>query len=440
MPGHALVHAGGVAVLLHRLRLGVGVLQRLAVVGAELRVERRVLVLAQPRQHAEAREDRQRLGRAGRLAQRAVGQQLAVDLRLLGGAEAVRHLDHADAVEERLVVLVGLELLPLGLVGVGDDDALIGHGADVLGADVRAFLRRGQQRVQHLDRRLEHLDELEDALGRAVQPARVAVGVGVVLAQVLELADVELADEARDVLVVLVPGLGLGHADLAQPRGIELHHLELRDVALELLQAPDRPGRHQPGEQPPRDVVLVLEQVAEALAVEEAERRFEDRADLVAGLQDVDRLLLDQLLQDLGERRLAAADRPEQVEDLLALLEPLARVPEEADHPLDRLLGAVEVGEGLVALDRAVEEDPAQPLVMAGVDQLGLADRRHHPFRGGGPHRRVVSTPEQVVLQQHLFDLGPVVGFCIPGEYVHLAQSCSCFRCPAPSLRSATAR
>ena len=100
-----------------------------------------------------------------------------------------------------------------------------------------------------------------------------------------------------------------------------------------------------------------------------------------------------------------------------------------------RLLGAVEVGEGLVALDRAVEEDPAEPLVVAGVDQLGLADRRHHPFRGGGPHARVVPTPEQVVLQQHLLDPGQVVAFCKAGEYVHLAQSCSCSRCPAPSLR-----
>ena len=42
------------------------------------------------------------------------------------------------------------------------------------GADVVAFLRRRQQRVQHLDRRLEHLDEFEHALVGAVEPARIA--------------------------------------------------------------------------------------------------------------------------------------------------------------------------------------------------------------------------------------------------------------------------
>ena len=56
-----------------------------------------------------------------------------------------------------------------------------GNGADILGADVVALLRRRQQRMQHLDRRLEHFDEFEDALVGAVQAARIAVGVGIVL-------------------------------------------------------------------------------------------------------------------------------------------------------------------------------------------------------------------------------------------------------------------
>ena len=101
------------------------------------------------------------------------------------------------------------------------DDALVGDAADVLGAGVVALLRRGQQRMQHLDRRLEHLDEFQQALRRAVEPAREGIGVGIVLAEDLELADVDLADEARDVLVVLVARLGLGDADLLQPRGLQ---------------------------------------------------------------------------------------------------------------------------------------------------------------------------------------------------------------------------
>jgi len=33
----------------------------------------------------------------------------------------------------------------------------------------------------------------------------------------LELADIELADQRRDILIVLVSGFGLGDADLPQP-------------------------------------------------------------------------------------------------------------------------------------------------------------------------------------------------------------------------------
>ena len=279
---------------------------------------------------------------------------------LLGDAQAVGNLDHADAVEERLVVLVGAEALPLALVGVGDDQALIGHRADVLGADVGAVLRGGQERVQHLERRLEHLDELEHALRRAVEAARVGVGVGVVLAEVLELADVDLADQRGDVLVVLVAGLGLGHADLAQLRGMQLDDGELRDVAAELVEPLHRPGRHVAHQQALRDAVAVLEHAAHRGRIEQAERAFEDRADAVVGRQHVDRALLHQVLEPVGERRLAAADRTQQVEDLLLLLEALRGVAEEADDALDRLLEAVEILEGRIDLQRPVHEDPAE--------------------------------------------------------------------------------
>ena len=180
-------------------------------------------------------------------------EQLLVDLLLLRDAQAVRHLDHADAIEERLVGAVGAEALPLAFVRVRDDDALVRHRADVLGADVRAILRRRQQRMQHLQRRLEHLDELEQTLRRAVEAARVGVGIGVVLAVVLELADVDLADQGRDILVVLVAGLGLGDADLAQLRGIELDDGELGDVAAELVEPLHRPWRDEAAEHARRE-------------------------------------------------------------------------------------------------------------------------------------------------------------------------------------------
>jgi hypothetical protein len=105
---------------------------------------------------------------------------------------------------------------------VGQHHAVEGDRAEALGALVVAFLGGGQQRVQHLDRRLEHLDEFHQALVGQAQAARVAVGVGVVLGEFLQLADVDLADQRGDVLVVLVARLGLGDADLVSTDGQRL--------------------------------------------------------------------------------------------------------------------------------------------------------------------------------------------------------------------------
>ena len=323
-------------------------------------------------------------------------------LLLLGHPQAVGHLDDVDAVDEGFVVLVGLEGLPLGLVRVGQDHARERDRADVLGADIVALLRRGEQGVQHLDRRLEHLDEFEDALVRPVEAARVGVGVGIVLRERLELADVDLADERGDVLVVLVAGLGLGDADLAQARGPDLDDLELRDVAAELVEALQGPGAHQAGEAAPRDAVALLELGAHRLGIEQAERALEDRADLVAGLQHVDRVGLHQRLEALGEGGLAAADGAEQVEDLLALLEPLRRVAEERDDALDRLLHAVEFGEGGVDPDRPVHEDAAEARILRRVHEFRLADRLEDALGGGGVHQRIVAAGLEIFGEAHL--------------------------------------
>ena len=77
---------------------------------------------------------------------------------------------------------------------MGQDQALERDRREALGALEVAFLGRRQQRVQHLDRGLEHLDELEQALVGQAQAAGVAVGIRIVLRQRLELADVDLAD------------------------------------------------------------------------------------------------------------------------------------------------------------------------------------------------------------------------------------------------------
>ena len=76
---------------------------------------------------------------------------------------------------------------------------------------------------------------------------------------------------------------------------------------------------------------------------------------LVVGLEDIDRMHLHQRLEALRQRGfLPPPTGPKQVEDLLALLQPLRRVAEEGDDALDRLLHAVEFGEGGIDADGAV--------------------------------------------------------------------------------------
>ncbi len=60
-------------------------------------------------------------------------------------------------------------------------------------------------------------------------------------------------------------------------------------------------------------------------------------------------MLLHQILEALGERGLAAADRSQQIKNLPLFLEALRCMFEVAHDPLDRVLHAVEAFEGAVA-------------------------------------------------------------------------------------------
>ncbi len=299
---HSFVDAARVFIFLNAARLGVGLLQAFTIVNPHLGKQRGIIVLAQTRHHRETRQSLQCRRRARRGRQLGARDQLLVDLLLFRDPQAIRNLDDADTVDEGLVVLVGLEALPLGLVRMRQHDAGEGDRADVLGADVVAFLRRRQKRMQHLDRRLEHLDEFEDALVGAVQAAGIAVGVGIVLGVGFQLADVDLADQRRDVLVIFVAGFGLGDRDLAQPRRLDLGDAELRDVAAERLEPLVAPRAHQPGEPAARNAVFFLDHRPEMLGIEQAERTFEHRAQFVAGFQHIDRMNFHQRFQPLGER------------------------------------------------------------------------------------------------------------------------------------------
>ena len=63
-----------------------------------------------------------------------------------------------------------------------------------------------------------------------------------------------------------------------------------------------------------------------------------------------------QCLEPLGDRRLAAAHRAQQVEDLLLLLKSLGGMSEVTDDLLDRVFHAVELGERGIDLDDLVGE------------------------------------------------------------------------------------
>src|SRR6516164_10395022 len=101
--------------------------------------------------------------------------------------------------------------------------------------------------MQHLDRRFEHLDEFQQTLVGTIEATGIAVGVGIILGKGLELTNIDLTNQRRDILVVLVARLGLGNGDLPQARRLDLYDAKLRDVAAEPFKPLETPWTHQPG-------------------------------------------------------------------------------------------------------------------------------------------------------------------------------------------------
>src|SRR5690606_28541661 len=82
-----------------------------------------------------------------------------------------------------------------------------------------------------------------------------------------------------------------------------------------------------------------------------------------------------------------------------------------AHDPFDRVFHSGEIGESGVNLYRTVGEDTRKPLVLAGIDESGLAYRVHHPLRGSGIHGWVVAVCQQVFLQANRLPLCAGVDF-----------------------------
>jgi hypothetical protein len=417
---HAFVHTGVVAVLLVALGARVGVLQVFTVVDQHLGIQAAVLGFLQPREHGKLAHHLQRARRAGGLGQRRVAQELLVDLDLFADAQAVGHLDDVDAVEEGFVVLVVAEGLPLAFVAVRQHDAVKGNRAKAFGALEVAFLRGRQQRVQHLDRRLEHLHEFQQPLVGQAQAAAVAVGIRVVLRIGFELADVDLAHEAGDVLVVLVARLGLADAHLLEDAGVALDDLELADVAAKLFQPLDGPGAQDAVEVAARDAVFTFENGAVFGRVKQAQRRFVHRA----ALDGVEGHVLHQQLQPLGDAALAAAHRAQQIQDLLLFFQALRGVAEVAHHLFDGVFHAVELGKGWVDLDHLVGKQAAHARVVARVHALRLANGAEHALGGRGVGQGVALALGEVVLQRELFFARALVARFEMADHIHAGLRC----------------
>ena len=120
------------------------------------------------------------------------------------------------------------------------------------------------------------------------------------------------------------------------------------------------------------------------------------------GGDQVARDTVHQRLQPLGEGGLAAADRTQEIEDLLAFLQPLRGMPEEADDTLDRLFHAVEFAEGRVCANGAIHKDPAEARILRGIHHLRLADRGEQTLGRGGIHHRVAAASFEIFGQRHL--------------------------------------
>ncbi|MNT18444.1 hypothetical protein D3C72_1536550 [compost metagenome] len=181
------------------------------------------------------------------------------------------------------------------------------------------------------------------------------------------------------------------------------------------MQALDRPWRGDGVQVAHRNAVVLFEDLAVFLRREQAQRRLMDRR----SLERVNGDLLHQRLELLRERGLAAARRPEQIQDLLALFQTLRRVLEERDDLLDRVLHAVEIAEGRIDADDLVEEQPGQPRIVVGIHQFWLADRGEHALGGGRVGSGILLADLQIFLDGVFLFLAGFEARSVMAENVH---------------------
>src|SRR4030095_5548151 len=305
-------------------------------------------------------------------AEVGVTDDLLVDLHLLRQPEVVRHLDHHDAVEDGLVGVVGLELLPLRLVRVRHDARVDIHHAMAARRGDDLLLRGRDHRVQVRGLVLKDRYELDLAAIADVEGAVQVEDSRVALAVQVELRDVLAADQDGRVLVVRIDGRYDADADAVTLRELARDDRELLVAGAELLLEAEAAHRAEVALDVDAEHLLeLLPQVAR----EEVQRLLVHGAP-VDGVDGV--RLLEAALELLDERALPRADRPHQIEHLPALLALERRGVEVPDDLTDRLLDAEElVAEELVDLERLVLVESLHPGVVGVQDVLGPVPHHH---------------------------------------------------------------
>lgn len=149
----------------------------------------------------------------------------------------------------------------------------------------------------------------------------------------------------------------------------------------------------------PGNAELLLQQRPVLHGVEQAQRR------LVHGraLEGVERHLLHQVFEALGDGALATAHGTQQIEDLLALFQALGRMAEEAHHLFDGVFHAVELGEGRIAPDDLVGKQPRLAWIIARVHHFRFADGCQHALGSTFVSHGIALAQGEKFVQRHLF-------------------------------------
>ena len=120
------------------------------------------------------------------------------------------------------------------------------------------------------------------------------------------------------------------------------------------MQALGRPRRHNGAEIAGRDAILFLEDLRIFLRIEQAQRVIVDWTAFAVGAQHIDGHALHQRFQPFSQRRFTTAHRPQQIEDLFLLFQPLGGMLEVGNDLLNGVFHTVKLFKCRIACDNPV--------------------------------------------------------------------------------------